>query len=36
MPGFVIHLATANEYIRKHPNEIKNKADFINGSIAPD
>lgn len=36
MPGFVIHLATANEYIRKHPNETKNESDFINGSIAPD
>lgn len=36
MPGFVIHLATANEYIRKHPNEIKNKTDFTKGSIAPD
>ncbi len=36
MPGFVIHLATANEYIRKHPNEIKNKTDFTKGIIAPD
>lgn len=36
MPGYVIHLATANEYIRKHPNEIKNKKDFFKGTIAPD
>ena len=36
MPGFVIHLATANEYIRKHKNEIKNKEEFINGCIYPD
>lgn len=36
MPGFVIHLATANEYMRKHKNEIKNKDEFIQGCIAPD
>ena len=36
MPGYVIHLATANEYIRKHQNEIKNKEEFFKGSIAPD
>ncbi|MBR3720593.1 MAG: hypothetical protein IKN09_02500 [Clostridia bacterium] len=36
MPGYVIHLATANEYIRKHKNEIKNKEDFFKGCIAPD
>lgn len=36
MPGYVIHLATANEYIRKHKDEINNKEDFFKGSIAPD
>ena len=36
MPGFIIHLATANEYIRKYPKDIKNKSDFLEGSIAPD
>lgn len=36
MPGYVIHLATANEYIRKHKDEIKNKEDFFKGCIAPD
>ncbi len=34
MPGYVIHIAIANEYLRKH-NE-KNKEDFINGTIDPD
>lgn len=36
MPGFVIHLAVANEYIRKHPNEIKQEDSFLKGVIAPD
>lgn len=36
MPGYVIHLATANEYMRKHPIEIKNKSDFLLGTIKPD
>ncbi len=36
MPGYIIHLATATEYIRKHENEIKNKEEFFKGSIAPD
>lgn len=36
MPGYVIHIATANEYIRKHKDEIKNKEDFFKGCIAPD
>ena len=36
MPGYVIHLATANEYIRKHENEIQNKEEFFKGCIAPD
>ena len=36
MPGYVIHLATACEYMRKHPNEIINKMEFFEGCIAPD
>lgn len=36
MPGYVIHLATANEYIRKHKDEIKNKEEFLLGAIEPD
>ena len=36
MPGFTIHIITAKEYIKKHPNEIKNEKEFINGTIAPD
>lgn len=36
MPGFVIHLATANEYMRKHENEIKNTNEFLDGIIYPD
>lgn len=36
MPGYVIHLATANEYMKKHPNEIKNKNGFLLGTISPD
>lgn len=36
MPGFIIHLATANEYVKKHKNQIENKQDFIRGCIYPD
>ena len=36
MPGFVIHIAIAKEYERKHKNEIKNTEEFIKGAIAPD
>lgn len=36
MPGYVMHLAIANEYIRKHKNEIQDKEEFYKGSIAPD
>ena len=36
MPGFTIHIIIAKEYIKKHPNEIKNEKDFIRGSISPD
>lgn len=36
MPGFIIHIAIANEYMRKHKKEIKDKEAFIKGTIAPD
>ena len=35
MPGYVIHIAIANEYIKKHKIIEKNE-EFINGVIAPD
>lgn len=35
MPGYVIHIAIANEYIKKH-KQIENVNDFISGVIAPD
>ena len=34
MPGYVVHIATTQEYLRKHNKEIKD--DFIYGSICPD
>ena len=34
MPGYVIHIAVANEYIRK--NNLRNPEEFIRGVIAPD
>ena len=36
MAGYVIHLAVAEEYIRKHPQEIDNYDEFIEGVISPD
>lgn len=36
MAGYVIHLAVAEEYLRKHNNDIKNYNEFISGVIAPD
>ncbi len=35
MPGFVIHTAIANEYLKKH-NDIDNELEFIKGNIDPD
>src|SRR5574344_384942 len=36
MPGYVIHLAVANEYLKKHKNDvIQNKESFLLGSINP-
>lgn len=36
MPGFTIHIAVAKEYAKKHPKEIRDVDEFIEGSIAPD
>ncbi len=36
MPGFAIHIAIANEYLRKHERVCSSKEEFINGVIAPD
>lgn len=36
MPGYVIHLAVANQYIVKHPEDIKDYNKFIDGVIYPD
>ena len=35
MPGYIIHLAVAKEYI-KNNNDIKNIDSFLNGIIMPD
>ena len=36
MPSFAIHISVANEYMRKHVNEIKDVDGFILGTIEPD
>ena len=36
MPGFVIHLAVAKEYMNKHKDEIKNEKEFMRGIVEPD
>lgn len=36
MPSFCIHLAIASEYMKKHKNEIKDKEEFIKGTLEPD
>ena len=36
MPGYVIHLSVAEEYLRKHPKERINYNEFIEGVIFPD
>lgn len=36
MPGYVIHLAVAEEYLKKHKNKIEKYEDFIEGVIFPD
>ena len=35
MPGYVIHIATAQEYLKKH-NSVENVDEFIKGVIYPD
>ena len=35
MPGFVIHIAVAKEYLRKH-DDIEDSQSFIYGNIKPD
>lgn len=36
MPGYVIHLAIAKEYINKHKDKIIEENKFFDGVIAPD
>ena len=36
MPGYVIHLAIAEEYLKKHKEKSENYDDFIEGVIFPD
>jgi len=36
MAGYVIHLAVAQEYIKKYPQYIKDYNNFIEGVIYPD
>lgn len=36
MPGYIIHLAVGNEFIKNHPTEILDKDKFIEGIIYPD
>lgn len=36
MPGYVIHVAIGQEYIKKHKNQEENYQDFIIGTIMPD
>ncbi|MCI9063404.1 MAG: zinc dependent phospholipase C family protein [Clostridia bacterium] len=36
MPGLVIHISVAKQYIKNNRNKIKNEEEFIRGAIAPD
>ena len=36
MPGYVIHVAIAQEYMRKHKNKKENYHEFVEGVIMPD
>jgi hypothetical protein len=36
MPGYVIHLAVAKEYLKKHENNKEDYNEFIEGVIYPD
>lgn len=33
MPGFVIHLAVAKEYLKRHPEDRENEEEFYRGII---
>lgn len=36
MPAFTIHIAIAEEYMKKHEREIQSTEQFLKGTIAPD
>jgi len=36
MPGYVIHLAVAERYLKNHKNKKENYDEFIQGVIFPD
>lgn len=36
MAGYVLHIAVAQEYLRKHSNIKENEKEFIEGVIYPD
>ena len=36
MPGYIIHIAIAQEYKKKHEEEIQDEKFFIKGNLAPD
>lgn len=36
MPGFVIHLAIAKEYLKRYPEDGEDEEEFYRGVIAPD
>lgn len=36
MPGYVIHIAVAQEYLKKHKDKKEDKEEFIKGTIYPD
>lgn len=36
MPGYIIHIAIAKEYTKKHKGENENIKEFIDGTIQPD
>ena len=36
MPSFLVHIAVAKEYMRKHKNDVDNEEEFIKGTVEPD
>ena len=36
MPSYAIHLAVAEEYLRKHDEQVENYQEFIKGVVYPD